>query len=211
MENIKNFIFDFGGVLYKIDHTNTIKMLEKLIKRSNSHKIIIPEVFLNHQKLIEYEKGLLSNTEFINFIRNEFELVANDEEIISAINSTIVDIYPDSIVIVKEFKKIGNLFLLSNTCKLHYDFFFPKCKELFNLFNKCYFSLLTGLRKPEPQAFMSIVDETGIEPTETVFIDDSLVNIEAAKALNFKVIHLKSQNNLSDLLHTVKSNTQFFG
>ncbi|HNS31299.1 MAG TPA: HAD-IA family hydrolase, partial [Tenuifilaceae bacterium] len=38
-------------------------------------------------------------------------------------------------------------------------------------------------RKPDPDPFMLIVNENGLKPEETLFIDDSVQHIEGARQL----------------------------
>ena len=45
------------------------------------------------------------------------------------------------------------------------------------------------LVKPDPAIFRLTAARCGLDPAGTVFIDDSLVNVEAAKALGFDAIH----------------------
>lgn len=52
------------------------------------------------------------------------------------------------------------------------------------------FSNEIGLRKPDPGAFMALSDALGVPAERTVFVDDSAANVEAARALGWRPIHL---------------------
>ena len=45
------------------------------------------------------------------------------------------------------------------------------------------------LAKPQPEIFQLLADRHGLEPARTVFIDDLLANVEAARALGWQAIH----------------------
>ena len=45
-----------------------------------------------------------------------------------------------------------------------------------------------GLVKPDPELFQLMIDRHGIDPASTVFIDDSMANVQAAAALGFAAI-----------------------
>ena len=45
------------------------------------------------------------------------------------------------------------------------------------------------LVKPDPAIFRLLVDRHGLDPTRTVFVDDSPANVRAAAALGFRAIH----------------------
>jgi 2-haloacid dehalogenase len=50
--------------------------------------------------------------------------------------------------------------------------------------------------KPDPAIFRLLVDRHGLEPARTVLIDDSLANVEAARALGFRAIRFTSGTDL---------------
>ena len=50
------------------------------------------------------------------------------------------------------------------------------------------------LVKPDPKIYLLAMDRFNLDPQNTVFIDDKLININAAKALGFKTIHLTNPN-----------------
>ena len=52
------------------------------------------------------------------------------------------------------------------------------------------------LVKPDPKIYLLAIDRFNLDPQNTVFIDDKLVNIEAAKKLGFKTIHLTNPNTI---------------
>ena len=55
-----------------------------------------------------------------------------------------------------------------------------------HLFEKTYYSHLTGKRKPEPAIFEQVLKENNLKPQETLFIDDSPQHLEAAKKLGIQ-------------------------
>ncbi|OYW79133.1 MAG: hypothetical protein B7Z27_06135, partial [Sphingobacteriia bacterium 32-37-4] len=67
------------------------------------------------------------------------------------------------------------------------------------LFIKAYYSQNLGLRKPYPASFQAILDEQELEARETLFIDDTIKNVEAAQALGLQTIHLAHPLTVLDL------------
>jgi putative hydrolase of the HAD superfamily len=66
-------------------------------------------------------------------------------------------------------------------------------------FIKAYYSQYLGLRKPYANSFLAILEEQNLKAEETLFIDDTIKNIEAADALGIKTIHLVAPKTLLDL------------
>ncbi len=53
-----------------------------------------------------------------------------------------------------------------------------------------YYSHRIGYRKPNASAFEYVLEKHKLIAAETVFIDDSINNIEAAQELGLQTIHL---------------------
>ena len=54
--------------------------------------------------------------------------------------------------------------------------------------------------KPDPKLYYVLLDRFSINPEETLFIDDNAHNIDTAKLLGFKTIHLTADVNLEEEL-----------
>ena len=69
---------------------------------------------------------------------------------------------------------------------------FPIAKELFPFFNEFEGVVVSGeegLIKPDPKIYKLLLEKFDLIPEQSVFIDDRLENVEAARALNFHGIH----------------------
>ena len=57
-----------------------------------------------------------------------------------------------------------------------------------------------GMKKPDPRIFQHLTDRFALTPQATLFIDDSAVNVEAARALGFEALRFETPARLaSDL------------
>jgi len=60
-------------------------------------------------------------------------------------------------------------------------------------FADCFDAFVTssevGVMKPEPRIYYIILDRLGISPSEGVFVDDFIENVEAARRLGMRAIH----------------------
>ena len=57
-------------------------------------------------------------------------------------------------------------------------------------FSKVWYSNELGLRKPGVEIFEFVLKEENLVAAETLFIDDTLINIETAQKLGIKTHHL---------------------
>jgi len=62
-----------------------------------------------------------------------------------------------------------------------------------------YYSHRIGHRKPNASAFEYVLQKHGLNAAETIFIDDSINNIEAAQQLGLQTVHLKAGMKVEEL------------
>jgi putative hydrolase of the HAD superfamily len=68
---------------------------------------------------------------------------------------------------------------------------FPEAHELFG--QRAFFSHQFGTKKPDPLAFSRLLEHLGQVPSETLFIDDKLSNVEGARIAGLTGHHFISQ------------------
>ena len=185
MQEIKNIIFDYGNVIFEIDFKRTQDALFQLgIKNSTAffaHKS-------HHNLFNDFETAAISPAEFRTGIR---EAAGNndltDEEIDAAWNSLLIGVPPGIHDVLLKVKQRYRTFLLSNNNETHYIYITEYLKKEFNmadnssLFEKAYYSQHMFLRKPNVEIFEQVIRENGLNPAETLFIDDSPQHIEGAR------------------------------
>ena len=90
---------------------------------------------------------------------------------------------------IRELKDRGvRLGLLTNNVKEfgeHWRTMFP----LEELFEEVVDSSHVGMRKPERGIYELTCTRMGVAPTETIFVDDNLDNVEAARAYGMEAVH----------------------
>ena len=191
--NTKNIIFDLGGVIINIDYKKAIDAFKKL-----SREGCTIEFSQQAQSALfdDLETGRISVSEFREKVREHYEVEGTDEEIDAAWNAMLLDIPQERIELLRELRKKYKLYLLSNTNAIHLIGFNKIVQDSFGmpaldeLFDKCYYSHLVGLRKPGAPVFELILNENNLEREETLFVDDSIQHIESAQKLRLKTLHL---------------------
>ena len=185
---IKNIIFDFGDVFINLDKTATFREMQKFGLNS-----ITPEL---DSLCKNYEKGLISSTLFLSETSAIFPK-ASKQELTKAWNAILLDFPSHRLNYVESIasKESHRLFLLSNTNELHIDFVRKQMGEVDfnrfkNLFEKFYLSHEIHMRKPDREIFDFVLDENGLNPVETLFIDDTAENIQTALQLKINCWHI---------------------
>ena len=68
-----------------------------------------------------------------------------------------------------------------------------------DVFKKIYYSYEIGWHKPDAEACEYVINDAGIVPQETLFLDDNIHNIKASQELGFQAIHIHERTRLTDL------------
>lgn len=194
LANIKNIIFDLGGVIINIDYDKSIQALQQYSKGGRN----IAYSQKAQSKLFDlFETGNSTPEVFREQLRQEYDLEATDEELDAAWNAMLLDIPKERIDLLLELGKKYRLFLLSNTNAIHLIRFNQIVEHSFTipsldaLFEQAYYSHLVGLRKPDAIIFEQILAQHGLTKEETLFIDDSIQHIESARKIGIQTLHLQ--------------------
>jgi epoxide hydrolase-like predicted phosphatase len=191
---IKNIIFDFGGVIIPVD---PMAYAGGMIELGCSDISALHERFMKEQVYIRFEKGEMSPAEFRQMLRTGLDNHATDQQLDRAWNLILGQVPPHRVKFLEDIRSKYRTFLLSNTNSIHYDRYQDQFRKTYgyssldDLFEKAYYSFHLGLYKPDPAIFEYVLKNSGLDPSETLFVDDYLTNIEAAKALGLKVLHLE--------------------
>ena len=188
LSTIDTLLFDLGGVVLNIAPQKTIEAFMKLGLANIQNQI----THGHHNGLFKaFEQGSISEKEFVLEIKKEISKEATDQEIIKAWNAMLLDMPIQRVQIIEELKEKYNVYLLSNTNSIHRSCFDTSAKDyasLSELFHQVYYSYELKVSKPDARAFEKVIEASGLTPATTLFLDDSLQNIETAKALGFQTV-----------------------
>lgn len=180
---IRNIIFDLGGVLLNLDFNRTFEAFEKL--GIPDFQKYFQQAYSN-PLFAKLEQGTCSPSEFYDAFRKETGTNIGNTDIETAWNAMLLDFREPTLSYLEELRNNYRLFLLSNTNQIHLEAF---RKIFFNqfghhgfddYFEKAWYSHELGLRKPDEACFLSVLDNCILKPEETLFVDDTLPNIEGA-------------------------------
>ena len=204
LKNIDNFILDFGGVLFDVDHKKTALELLKYSRSPEKLKNLDVKSFFESEAFASFEKGEISPEIFRKRVVENYDLEIDAENFDKAWNALLLELYPDAADNVSELKKFGKVFLLSNTNETHYRNFFPKREAFFDLFDYCLFSFQTGYRKPQPEIFEYALEKFGADKSRSIFLDDSEANVEAARKVGLPAFLISPENSLAKFIKLLK-------
>ncbi|MDD3273023.1 MAG: HAD family phosphatase [Bacteroidales bacterium] len=194
---IKNIIFDLGGVLVKLDKIRCIEAF-KNIGHPDFGRII--NEYFQDGFFMDYEKGLIDTDEFRYMVRKDMTLPATDKEIDDAMAAFLPGIPIEKLNALKLFSSRYRLFLLSNTNPTAIEtvkpMFLKGGQNMEDYFEKMYLSFEMKCAKPDPKIFRMLLDDSAIIPEETLFVDDSKINLDAASLFGIKTALMLQENDL---------------
>lgn len=201
VSKIKNLIFDFGGVIYEIDHKKTEDAFN-LLGITNFEKLFSHAV---QSELFEkFETGKISDDQFRKEIKSFIPEGVSEQKIDEAWNLILVGFCADRVKLLKKLKSKYRLYLLSNTNSIHYKIYMREYREKFSgdfndFFEKAYWSFKIGLRKPDPEIFKLVIEENNLKKDETLFIDDTIKHIESAENSGLSAYWLRPGVSINDI------------
>jgi glucose-1-phosphatase len=202
MNVVKNILFDLGGIFLNIDYQKTEQAFVDLgVKEFNQ---FFSQQFSN--TLFEsLETGKITPVDFYDAFRKETNTSLSDEAIENAWNAMLLDFPKERLQWLEEIGQRYPIYLFSNTNIIHYQCFIDKFEKQFpqssfnDYFRKAYYSHELGMRKPYPDSYRKIMELENLDPAETLFIDDTLKNIEGAQQAGLQTILLNNGRTVLDL------------
>jgi len=198
MSTIKNLLFDLGGVLYSIDLNRMFNALQPLAKTKIDHALYTKNK--QHELFYQLDRGDVDAQDFAVGLQRAYELNGSPEKVLEAWNALLVGVIPGREEALAALKDRYEIALLSNTNQFHREVFEPQCQGMFQFMNECFYSYEMGMRKPELEIYITVLGEMGWDPEETLFIDDTPVNIEAAQTLGIQTFWMEKESDFDRLL-----------
>ena len=203
---VKNIIFDLGGVLINLDYQLTRKAFENLgVANFN-------DLYTQHHAnplFEQLEVGAIEPEAFYEALRQTTGLTLTNSQIETAWNAMLLDFPVERLHWLSQIKNKYNIYLFSNTNAIHYNAFIHIYEQVApqlgldinfeHFFTTAYYSHTLGQRKPEVAAFEAVIRDAKLDPAQTLFIDDTLLNIEGAQKAGLQTIFLSGGVTVLDL------------
>ena len=190
---IKTLIFDLGGVFVHIDWYRSVRSLLKELNHYSESQM--SDFLQNSELMASYQKGKLSSEEFYSHVCHDLHVQLS----YSLFCQIWQDIFLPNEPMIRFLEKIRNQFelvLLSNTNELHIEYLM-QAYSFFQYFKHRIYSYKVGLLKPTNSIYEFTLKQIDSSAEECVFIDDTLVNVQAALAMGMKGIHYVSFEDFS--------------
>lgn len=188
-QRIQNVIFDVGGVLtvyHQMDY-----FLRKGYDAETAERLRQATQMSVHWK--EYDRNVLTEAEILARFCADAPDLADIIPTALGDHKDIVSRSDAAIPWIQSVKDLGrNVYVLSNFSQYAYH----SCREALDfepLMDACYWSFEHQQIKPETACYLDMLYTFGIDPAESVFIDDTQYNLDAAARVGIHTLHYVNQ------------------
>jgi epoxide hydrolase-like predicted phosphatase len=199
---IKNIIFDLGGVIINLSVEKTHQAFANL----SGLPVAEIKTRVHHGAFFhEFEKGLISDEEFRDHLRESLAMKVSDTQLDRAWNAMLLDIPLPRIQLLEKLKSRYSIFLLSNTNNIHLQCFNGIVRQLTgkpaidSYFHDSFYSHLIKMSKPDEEIYQHVLLKHGLLPHETIFLDDNKANLVGANKVGIQTFHVEHPDQIFSL------------
>lgn len=197
----KNIIFDIGNVLLSFDPKEYLREKIGDQKLEDIYKAIFES-----EEWVMLDRGTITEEEAVRNIIQRNNLYSTEIELAFTDWYGLLKPIEETVEILKNLKNNNyKVFYLSN----FHDLAFKevnKRNSFFKVFDGGVVSYEEKLIKPEEAIYNLILDKYNLIAEESIFIDDTRVNIEGAEKLNIKTLLFETSEKLKKDLKQLNIN-----
>lgn len=209
-----DFIFDLGGVLLDLDMQRAaaacrqVGIDAKLFLSDTPGTSTLADGLSAGKLIADYQVGLVTSEQFLALVQRHCPPGTTPQTIVDMWNACIGTMPRHRLDLILQLRRLGyRTHLLSNTNQLHWDYIRRLCFSdtgytCADLFDHVFLSQEVHLAKPDPAIYRHAVRQIGSPAGQCFFIDDSKVNVEAARreGLQGAWLDISRKNHLHEIL-----------
>ena len=185
---LKNIVFDLGGVV--VAH-NEESFAEKLGEFFSF--VFGPDMKCVPSFWVDYDLGVRTIDETAASVAEYRKCSVEEAKANMLYAISLQEEVEPTVRLIKELKERGyKLYVLSNMSKEYIEFL--RKLSVFNYFDYEVVSCEVHLGKPNPEIYKYLLEHCGLNPSETIFIDDRHDNVEVAAELGIIPFHFDRRN-----------------
>ena len=183
MRSGRVILFDLGGVL--IENTGE-KGLTALLPYELGRQELWDR-WLASGAVRRFERGRIPPEMFAAQFIEEWRLAIGPSEFLESFATWPRGMFDGARTLIRNLRARHRVACLSNTNAVHWARF----PDLPELFDSSFVSHLTGLVKPDPEAYEHVLRELDVQADAVYFFDDLLRNIDAARAVGINAVQVR--------------------
>lgn len=193
----KVLLFDLGGVIVRWAG------LDALAKITGLGREQVAEKFSRSSVFSDYELGLCDDDTFTQALIIEFGLKVSPEHAKALWQEWVGETYAGTKEALNALRQDYTIACLSNTNALHWAWL-PRHIVIEDYFDYGFASHLIKAAKPDARSYQICIEKMGVIPSNIWFFDDTLVNVEAATALDMRAFHVDRAHGVIPVLRELR-------
>lgn len=196
-----NIIFDFGAVVFAWEPQKIVRQFFPEQTGSDVQAQLLARSIFAHDDWQRFDAGRVTATDLVGKLHARTQLAAQALHAMVAHIGPHLEPIPDAVALLQQLRQQRDagrdikLFYLSNMPQ-PYARTLEQRHAFIQWFDGGIFSGDHKIIKPDAAIYQLATKRFGIAGQDTVFIDDSLPNIEAARAHGWRGVHLPEPNAL---------------
>ena len=190
-----DIIFDLGGVLLDLNMEGIGQACQRLginpelffVKTDEKNTSTVCQGISASKAITAYQVGEITSEEFLALVLSHCAEYITKEDVMEAWDACIGAMPKERLDMIKELRRKGyHTHLLSNTNDLHWEeikrrYLSEEGYTCNDLFDNVFVSHEMHLAKPSPEIYHQAISQIGRPAAQCLFIDDTLLNVEAAR------------------------------
>lgn len=187
---IKNIMFDFGGILFEVTKDEAVRRFQEIGFKDVSQYLGVT----HHAALFaDVENGKMTAEAFCEELSKHCGHQVSFDEAQYCWMGFRGEMIQEKFDYIDKLREKYRLCIVSNinpfVMKWAYsDKFTPSGRSIRDYFDDVYCSYDLGYCKPDPGFFEQVLSLSGVNPAESLYIDDGEKNIEMGASFGFKTL-----------------------
>lgn len=197
-----NLVFDFGAVLFTWQPALLLEQKHQAWVAQHGGAHALAQAVFHHPDWEAFDRGTSEQSEVV--VRTAHRLDLPHDDLATLVASIAPSLTPmlgtvallERLVQRREAQGDLKLYFLSNM-PVPYARTLEELHDFIEWFDGGVFSGDAGHIKPEPGIYQLMQERYGLEPTQTIFVDDLMANVQAARKQGWHAIHFQSPEQLA--------------
>jgi len=204
---IKNVVFDLGGVIAELDTQRPIDRFKE-IGVEDADKLLDP--YEQKGLFLEFEQGKVDLPTFQQRLSKHAGKELSLDEIYYGWMGFMLDVPQYKLDYIMSLRENYKIYILSNTNPVimrwaKSSVFSAAGRPLTDYCDKIYASFEIGLTKPDKQIFEYMFNDSGMDPQETLFVDDSKKNVEVGASFGMLTYQPANEEDWREAVRSILS------
>ena len=188
-------LFDLGGVVMGIDWQ---RAFQRWGRASHVPPEALAALYSFDEPYERHERGEIAEGDYYASLRRSLAIDIPDAEFSAGWSAIFTEPVHETVALLEKLRERVPLYAFSNSNAAHQAVWTRKFAPALTNFRRVFVSSEMGLRKPERASFDYIAREIGVPHSRILFFDDTLANVEGARAAGLQAVHVRVPDDVAE-------------